>query len=108
MSLYVNEDDAVVTRNVSHDDSSLYKALTWLALVISAIALIVGWMAYNRTGEDLEERIQRGVEQSLRATGEAANNAADATGDALNEAGDAIDAGPDGVDEDDTDVQPAS
>lgn len=46
-------------------------------------------------GRELEQQIQTQVEQSL-------NTAEEATQEAV----DAIDAGPDGVDEDDTDVQP--
>lgn len=67
--------------------------VAWIALIVAIVALIIAWMAYNRTGADLEQQIQTQVEQSL--------NAAE---DATQEATDAIDAGPDGVDEDDTDV----
>ncbi len=74
--------------------SGAASAVAWLALIVAIVALILAWVAYNRTGEDLENQIQTQVEQSL-------NTAEDAT----QEAGDAIDAGPDGVDEDDTDVQ---
>lgn len=68
-------------------------AVAWIALVLAIGALILAWVAFNRTGEDLEDKIQRQVEQGLNVTE-----------DATREAGDAIDAGPDGVDEDDTDV----
>lgn len=67
--------------------------VAWIALIVAIIALAIAWMAYNRTGEDLENQIQQQVEKSL--------NAAE---DATQDASDAIDAGPDGVDEDDTDV----
>jgi len=67
--------------------------VAWIALIVGIIALIIAWMAYNRAGVDLEQQIQTQVEESMRA-------AEDATQDAS----DAIDAGPDGVDEDDTDV----
>ena len=72
-------------------------AVAWIALIIAIIALVLGWIAYNRTGEDLENQIRTQVEQGL-------NTAEEATQDATN----AIDAGPDGVDEDDTDVPPAT
>ena len=68
-------------------------AVAWIALLVAIVALIIAWMAYERTGADLERQIQTQVQQGL----EAAENA-------TREAGDAIDAGPDGVDEDDTDV----
>jgi hypothetical protein len=67
--------------------------VAWIALVISIIALIIAWMAYNRTGADLEKQIQIQVEKGI--------NAAE---DATQDASDAVDAGPDGVDEDDTDT----
>lgn len=69
-------------------------AVAWIALIIALVALTLGWIAYNRTGVDLEDQIKSQVEQSV-----------DATQDATREASDAVDAGPDGVDEDDTDVQ---
>jgi hypothetical protein len=35
--------------------------IAWLALILSIIALLLAWTAYNRTGADLENRIQEGV-----------------------------------------------
>ena len=67
--------------------------VAWIALIVAIIALAIAWMAYNRTGDNLEEQVRTQVEKSL--------NAAE---DATQDASDAIDAGPDGVDEDDTDV----
>lgn len=71
-------------------------AVAWIALVVAIVALVIAWMAYNRTGADLEDQIKTQVEQSLQAAEEATQGASDA-----------IDAGPDGVDEDDTDVNTA-
>lgn len=68
-------------------------AVAWIALIVAIIALILAWVAYDRTGAQLDEQIRAGVESSLNATEQAAGDAADA-----------IDAGPDGVDEDDTDT----
>lgn len=39
--------------------------VAWLGLIIAIIALIIGWVAYNRTGEDLTERVQEEVAESL-------------------------------------------
>lgn len=39
--------------------------VAWFALVIAVIALIIGWMAFNRTGTDLEERIEMAVEEAI-------------------------------------------
>ena len=69
--------------------------VAWIALMVAVIALILAWMAYDRTGANLEQQIRTQVEESVNATE-----------DATRDASDAIDAGPDGVDEDDTDVQP--
>lgn len=80
------------------DDRTRYtnagSVVAWIALIVSVLALILAWVAYNRTGADLEDQIQTQVEQSINATEEATDDAVDA-----------VDAGPDGVDEDDTDVQ---
>lgn len=70
--------------------------VAWIALIVAIAALVLAWMAYNRSGVDLEQQIQTQVQESL----EAAENA-------TQDASDAIDAGPDGVDEDDTDVNTA-
>ena len=69
-------------------------AVAWIALIISIIALSLAWMAYDRTGADLDQQIQTQVQESVNAAENATQDAAEA-----------IDAGPDGVDEDDTDVQ---
>lgn len=68
----------------------------WIALIVAVAALVLAWMAYDRTGANLEQEIRTQVQEGI-------NSAQDAT----NRATDAIDAGPDGVDEDDTDVTPA-
>lgn len=65
----------------------------WIALVVAIVALALAWVAYDRTGANLEEQIRTQVQEGINAADNAADRAADA-----------IDAGPDGVDEDDTDV----
>ena len=55
--------------------------IAWMAFLVAVIALVIAWMAYNRTGTDLENRI---AEQVQNATDSAEN---------------AIDNGPDGVDD---------
>ncbi len=67
-----------------------------IALLVAIAALALAWMAYDRTGANLEQQIRTQVQEGI--------NAAD---DATQRATDAIDAGPDGVDEDDTDTMPA-
>lgn len=52
------------TREIVHDRKG--GGVAWLALFIAIVALIVAWLAYNRSGEDLENRIQNQVEQSVQ------------------------------------------
>lgn len=42
--------------------------LTWLALLLAIAALGLAWAAYNRTGEDLEDRIQQGINRAAEET----------------------------------------
>ncbi len=41
------------------------KTLSLLAIIVAAIALILAWVAYNRTGVDFEEVIQREVNDAM-------------------------------------------
>lgn len=56
--------------------------LTWVAILLSLLALGLAWAAYNRAGANVADQVQQGTQ----------------------DAGNAIDAGPDGVDQDDTDA----
>lgn len=38
--------------------------VAWTALVLAIIAIILAWVAFNRSGADLEEVIQREVEEA--------------------------------------------
>lgn len=67
--------------------------VAWLALIVGLLAFWLAWMAYDRTGADLDQRIQQGVQQ-----------ASDNVQQGAQDAEEAIDAGPDGVDQDDTDT----
>lgn len=71
----MDRDDRVVTVR----DSA--RGMAVVALIVAIAALTLAWMAYNRTGADLEDRIAEQVQ-----------NATDAT-----ERG--LDTGPDGVDD---------
>lgn len=53
------------TREIVHDRRS-GSGVAWFALFIAILALIVAWLAYNRSGEDLESRIQSQIEQSVQ------------------------------------------
>ncbi len=58
---------AEVIREV-RDENHGSSALGWLALILSIVALVIAWLAYNRTGEDLETKIQRQIDQSMNNT----------------------------------------
>lgn len=49
-------------------NNSALTLVAWAALIVSIIALILAWAAFNRTGEDLEEQIQREVQDALQTT----------------------------------------
>lgn len=83
-----DRDNVVVTRGTSWATT----LLAWIALIAALIALWLAWVAYDRTGTDLDERIQQEVRQGVQG------------------AENVLDAGPDGIDEDDTETtspQPA-
>lgn len=39
-------------------------AVAWLALIIALVALALGWMAFNRTGVNVEEMVQQQVREA--------------------------------------------
>jgi outer membrane biosynthesis protein TonB len=41
------------------------KGIAWIALVVSIIALIFAWIAFNETGPNLDDRVESEVEQAL-------------------------------------------
>jgi type VI protein secretion system component VasK len=73
--------------------------VAWIALVAAIIALIIGWAAYNRSGEDLEDSAADAVNETTQQVEEGAEEAGEATQDATDAAEDAADTGPDGVDD---------
>lgn len=64
-----------------------------IALAIAIAAFILAWMAYERTGANLDERIREATQQTTQTIEEGIQNSTDA-----------VDAGPDGIDQDDTDT----
>ncbi len=80
--------------------------VAWLALILASLALIIAWMAYNRSGKDLEDSVSDGVENVQQETQDAADNVQNGTqeaGEAVQEGTDTVeqglDTGPDGVDD---------
>jgi F0F1-type ATP synthase membrane subunit b/b' len=86
----------------THSSNTGLKVAAWLALLIAILALVLAWVAYNRTGDDLEKKIQTQVQQGIDKTQNATQDAANATQDTAQDAAQSIDEGPDGVDNDDT------
>lgn len=59
-----------VTREIVHDKKSSGSVVAWLALLVAIAALTLAWLAYNRSGQDLEDRIQRQIDQSINNSGQ--------------------------------------
>lgn len=38
--------------------------IAWLALVVAVLALVLGWSAFNRSGVDVEDVVERQVRES--------------------------------------------
>ena len=68
------------------------RILAIIALVIAIIALTLAWMAYNRSGKDLENSITDSIEGTSQ-------NAGQKTQQGLDTIENAIDTSPDGVDD---------
>ena len=85
-----DREDVVVTNRGAGRGTTL---LTWLALIVALLALWLAWAAYDRTGGNLDQRIQEQIQKSAENVQQGAQNVQDA-----------VDAGPDGVDEDPTDT----
>lgn len=86
---------AEVTREVVHDRKGGSSFVSWLALILAVLALVVAWMAYNRSGQDLETRIRQQVNESVNSSR-----------DEVQEGTDAVDDATDNVDETDNTTEP--
>lgn len=42
------------------------KGVAWVALIIALIALVLGWIAFNRTGADLNQRIETRMQEAVQ------------------------------------------
>lgn len=56
---------AETTRDIIHERPSYNSAAAWLGIIIAIVALVLAWLAYNHTGEDLEAKIQRDINQAV-------------------------------------------
>jgi len=71
----------------------------WLALIIAILALVIAWIAYNRTGANLEDTVQRQVSETLQATDKATEEAGRDAQQGADTVERGLDVGPDGVDD---------
>lgn len=46
------------------------KGIAWIALVVALIALIFAWIAFTRTGSNIEERVRQEVRRINRTVNE--------------------------------------
>jgi hypothetical protein len=67
--------------------------VAWLALIIAVIALIVGWVAFNRSGPDVIDTLQMQVEELEQELQEVEDDVRAGTAETLEEGADALDAG---------------
>jgi hypothetical protein len=65
---------AEVTREVVRDRRGGSGVVAWLALLLAIAALLIAWMAYNRSGGDLEDRVQQQVNRALDNVSEEAED----------------------------------
>lgn len=90
--------------------------IAWIALIISILAVILAWTAFNRAGADLEEIVQMEVEQAVmeieesyqqaeEAARDGATNTLEVGADAMTETADVLDAGAANTNEAAADVQ---
>jgi hypothetical protein len=54
-----------MAEEVVHTRRTTGSGVAWAALVIALVALVVAWMAYNRTGTDLETKAQNNVNNAV-------------------------------------------
>ncbi len=73
--------------------------LSWVAIVLAAAAMFLAVSAYNRSGENIDDRVRRIINDSSQNIQEQTDNASDEASQGVDGVEDAIDAGPDGVDD---------
>lgn len=82
-----------------YDNNRGPSAVAWTALVISILALVIAWLAYNRSGRDLEDTVGDALENTTQQVDDAANDAGDAAQEGADAIEEGVDTGPDGVDD---------
>jgi hypothetical protein len=54
-----------VTREIIHDKRGASTFMTWLALLLAIVALLVAILAYNRSGSDLADDVQTNTNEAI-------------------------------------------
>lgn len=75
------------------------RAISWLALVLAIVALVLAVMAYNRTGKNIDDAVRDAIGRVQQSSENAINDAGNASSDAIDSTEDTIDKGPDGRDD---------
>ena len=44
--------------------TTMAESVAWVALAVAIVALLVGWAAYNRSGQDVAEVVREQVEEA--------------------------------------------
>ncbi len=83
----------------NHEERRHSNGMAWLATIIAIAALVVAWLAYNRSGKDLEDSVQDTTNSAIQEVQESASDAGEEAQEASDSAEGAIDTGPDGVDD---------
>ena len=86
-----------------HESHAVTKIIAWLALIIAILALALAWTAYDRTGADLDDQIESGVENTDNALDSAGDATEDATKDTLQGIEEAAGNAADEIDTNETD-----
>lgn len=53
------------------------KGVAWVALVLALVALVLAWVAFNRTGQDVEALVEQEVQEAIEEINQTAQDAVD-------------------------------
>ena len=68
-------------------------------MLLAIVATVLSILAYNRSGENIDETIRDGASQVIDDVQEASEEIGEGASDAVDTSEEAIDEGPDGVDD---------
>lgn len=85
--------------DVDYRTTNRPSGVAWAALILAILAIIIGWMAYNRTGKDLEDSASEAIDNTSQQVEESTGEAGEAVQDSTDAVEGGVDTGPDGVDD---------